>query len=388
MGKLVERSAQGEPRMFVRENSLRDESLSFARAWLDFVPPLPDHYLHSFAACHQRGARSVRLEPLNPTSLALARQIAYKYGHTVRINEGKDPADCLILLDPDAERLAARLHTLIDVPCQIIAPITRRYYQQQSYYLLTLPKAGTHLLYELMRSFHIGSGGSASPVRAGHWHCLLHGHPHTPAVPFFQELANHPRGGADHPFFAHPALFLYRNPMDVVVSETFYLIRKDRTPLAHFYATFTDAERCLSLIADDPLTSGIRDRVRSYVAWTRLPNVIPVSFEELIGGRGDGSDEAQQRTIWSLQLKLQVPGNPRQHGESIFNTESPTFRQGSINSHRSFFGTDHYQAFGRLNQDFMHELGYDMADAFAPGYLPRFVETFRCRPLQLQDVVA
>jgi len=32
----------------------------------------------------------------------------------------------------------------------------------------------------------------------------------------------------------------------------------------------------------------------------------------------------------------------------------------------------------------MHELGYDMDDSFEAGYLPRFVELFRRRPLQLQ----
>ena len=141
----------------------------------------------------------------------------------------------------------------------------------------------------------------------------MHGHTHTPAVRFFQDLANCPRSGADHPFFTHPALFIYRNPMDVVVSETFYLLRKEKTPLAHYYATFADAERCLSLIGDDALLGSIRERVRTYVAWSRLPNVVPISFEELIGGRGGGSDEAQQRTIWSLQLKLHVPGSPSEY---------------------------------------------------------------------------
>jgi hypothetical protein len=101
----------------------------------------------------------------------------------------------------------------------------------------------------------------------------------------------------------------------------------------------------------------------------------------LIGPQGDGSSEAQQRTIWSLQLKLHVPGRPQEHGARIFNPGSWTFRKGTINSHRQLFGTEHYQAFRELNQDFMHSLGYDMDDAFEVGYLPRFVELFRRRPL-------
>lgn len=361
-----------------------DEKPTFARACLDFVPPAPVHYLRSFIRCHHRGARSVRIEPANAASLSLARLIGNTYGEGVRVNDPTNPADCLILLDTDADALSARLHSLIDVPCQVIAPITSRYYQQQSCFLVTMPKAGTHLLYELMRSFQINLGGSAPPLRAGHYHSLIHNHTHTTAARFFEELANYPEGGATHPFFSHPALFIYRNPMDVVVSETFYLTRKEKTPLAHYYRTLSDHERCESLIATDPIIGCIRDRVRAYVAWPRLPNVIPISFEELIGSQGGGSDEAQQRAIWSLQLKLHVPGSPREYGASIFNTGSWTFRQGSINSHRQFFRAEHYEAFRTLNQDFMRELGYDMDDSFEVGYLPRFVEAFRRRPLQLQ----
>jgi len=302
-----------------------DEKLSFAGAWLDFVSPALDHYLQSFTRCYNRSARSVRIEPANATSIALARLIENTYGPAVRINDPKTPADCRILVDTDADALSARLHALIDVPCQVIAPITSRYYRHQAIYLLTLPKAGTHLLYELMRSFKIDFGGSAPPTRAGHYHSLVHPHTHTTATRFFEELADYPGGGADHPFFTHPALFIYRNPMDIVVSETFYLTRKEKTPLAHYYATFSDHERCQSLIAADPIIGCIRDRVRAYVAWPRLPNVIPVSFEELIGPQGGGSSEAQQRTIWSLQLKLHVPGSPREYGERVFNTGSWTF---------------------------------------------------------------
>jgi hypothetical protein len=359
-----------------------DAKLSFARAELDFVPPALDHYLRSFLGCYNRGARSVRIEPANAISLSLARLIENTFGAAVRIDDPKTSADCRILVDTNADSLSARLHALIDVPCQIIAPITSRYYRHQAFFLLTLPKAGTHLLYELMRAFHIAFAGPAPPMRAGYYHSLLHNHPHTPASRFFEELANWPGGGVHHPFFAQPALFIYRNPMDIVVSETFYFTRKEMTPLAHYYTTFSDRERCLSLIADDPIIKGIRDRVRAYVPWLSLPNVIPISFEELVGPRGGGSSEAQQRTIWSLQLKLHVPGSPQELSARLFNADSPTFRQGTINSHREFFRAEHYEAFRGLNQDFMHSLGYDMDDAFDAGYLPRFVELFRRRPLQ------
>ncbi|MGH7170363.1 MAG: hypothetical protein ACRELG_08820, partial [Gemmataceae bacterium] len=145
------------------------------------MPAAPVHYLRSFIRCYHRGARSVRIEPADATSISLARLIANTYGAAVRINDPTTPPDCWILLDTDAESLSARLHALIDTPCQVVAPITSRYYQQQSFYLVTLPKAGTHLLYELMRSFQIDFGGAAPPTRAGHYHSLVHSNTHTTA---------------------------------------------------------------------------------------------------------------------------------------------------------------------------------------------------------------
>ncbi len=85
--------------------------------------------------------------------------------------------------------------------------------------------------------------------------------------------------------------------------------------------------------------------------------------------------------MWSLQLKLQVPGSPLTHARRAYSEQSHTFRKGRINDHREFFTAEHYAAIRRLPQDFMHAFGYDLEDCFEDGYLPRFVDAFRLRPL-------
>ena len=53
-------------------------------------------------------------------------------------------------------------------------------------------------------------------------------------------------------------------------------------------------ERLLRLIDDPWLLGSIRERMGRYLGWMELGNVVPLSFEELVGPRGGGSDEQQR----------------------------------------------------------------------------------------------
>jgi len=238
----------------------------------------------------------------------------------------------------------------------------------------------------LLGAFQLTNGGlSQGPLSPDHFYFLSSGTSHAPAPPFFQGLVHLPRRGEDHPFFTTPTLFMYRNPLDVVVSEAFYLGDRRNTPLAGFYSRLKMEERLLRLIGEDPLVGSLRHRLSHYVPWLRLPNVIPISFEELVGPKGDGSLAEQLKTIWSLQLKLHIPGSPAWYAAAVFQESTRTFRRGMINSHREYFTEACYAAAQQLEQDVFHEFGYSLDDRFVRGYLPRFVGTFRRRPLELES---
>jgi hypothetical protein len=266
----------------------------------------------------------------------------------------------------------------------IVAPRTERHISRRSLFVLSIPKAGTHFVFHLLDSFGVVPGlGYKGAFAPNTYYFLGHDHPHIPATEFFDHLWNQPRGGGDHPFFTTPALFVYRNPMDVVVSEVFYYVKREKTALAHYYEDLSGEERCRRMIEGDVLTPSIRDRLLRQSPWLRLKNVLPLCYEEFVGPRGGGTLESQAKAIWALQLKLQIPGSPTVHGERTYTEKSATFRKGRIHGHKEFFRREHHEAFRRLPQDFMSAFGYAVDDDFVDGYLPRFVDEFRRRPLRL-----
>src|SRR3990172_9957842 len=102
---------------------------------------------------------------------------------------------------------------------------------------------------------------------------------------------------------------MYRNPLDILVSEATCLGGSGNGVASHYFQTLDDSTRIGELIYS-PLLGEFHERMGTFVPWLSFPNVIPVCFEELVGPKGGGSLDAQLRAIWSLQLKLHIPGVP------------------------------------------------------------------------------
>jgi hypothetical protein len=381
--------------------SARASDEGFSRATLEFVSRTGlEGYLAAARRLHEGGARRFRLRaPGSQAALAqaLSGRLTEHFSEItccVAVDEGAshgEPAvataggsEAVFLLEHNASALSTALMEFIDVPASIVAPITEHYFRRRALFMITVPKSGTHMLFELLGAFQLTNGGLAEgPLSPDHFYFLSSQTSHTPAPEFFKSLVSLPERGAGHPFFATPTIFMYRNPLDIVVSEAFYLGERRNTPLAGFYSQLKMEDRLLRLIGEDPLVGSLRQRLGHYVPWLRLPNVIPISFEELVGPKGDGSLAEQLKTIWSLQLKLQIPGSPAWYAGAVFQESTRTFRKGAINSHREYFTEECYAALRRLEQDVFHEFGYSLDDRFIPGYLPRFARSFRRRPLQV-----
>ncbi len=359
-----------------------------AKEWreaeLTLVGPHPQQYADAIRRLQAQGCRSFLMRPSDPR---LAAWLRSQFGVGLHLLEEAGAAnspDAILIPPVSAARLDTELLRYLDHPVRLIGPITERHIAQQALFMLSIPKAGTHLLFHLLNAFGLTARlHFDNELAAGKYYFLVHDHSHVFASEFVEWLSTQPRGGAGHPFFATPALFIYRNPMDVLVSEVFYYVKGDRTALAHFFQDMPLDELCLHLLRDESLIPPLRQRILGRAPWALLKNVIPLSYEELVGPRGGGTVEAQARAIWSVQLKLQVPGSPLAYGERAYAEGSATFRKGHINSHKEFFREQHYREFRRLPQDFMEVLGYSLEDNFCEGYLPRFVDTFRRRPLRL-----
>lgn len=273
------------------------------------------------------------------------------------VDAGSREDPCIVLLHENPSDLSGALLRLLDLPGgSVIAPITSHYWKRKPLFMISIPKSGTHLMYELVSAFGYRQGGNSSDDPAGGTAYFINSmNPHTPTTFLdFKESSSN----LYHPFMRCPALFSYRNPLDIVVSEANYY-HKDGRSAFWSYLSGLDLDGRVRLLINDPFMLGtIRDRVMPFLGWLGLKNVIPLSYEELVGARGGGSEELQTRLIWSLQLKLHVPGNPREYASRIYNDASPTFNSGQLGTHQRALSKEALRSFLSLPQDFMSQLGY------------------------------
>ncbi|MGH7927714.1 MAG: hypothetical protein ACREQV_07955, partial [Candidatus Binatia bacterium] len=270
----------------------------------------------------------------------------------------------------------------------VIAPQTSRYYARNPLFLISIPKAGTHLLYNLTQKMGYRDGVELVDfAQPAYWYCLEYSNSHTAAPDFFIDTVRRsPFGNRAHPFPRTPTLMIYRNPLDILVSEANWYHRDGKASFHGYLSGLSFDERVERLISDPWLLGSIRERVGRFAAWLDFPNVMPVSFEELVGMQGGGDNRVQADLIWSLQLKLQVPGRPDDIVEGLFDRDSPTFFSGNVGGYRKALSDSALAKFNALDQDFMDIFGYGGSDRTSAPFPPRRSEEFRRRSLQLSMV--
>lgn len=250
-------------------------------------------------------AQHVHIVPRGPKALALAQEI---FAHrpdlllTTASDAGPPPAPPFCLGDPgdadaivllynsaDAEAIADALLGEVERKAGLVlAPKSSGYFEARPLYVVSVPKAGTHLLFELVHAFGYSSGElNGDRPKEGHWHCLEYSNTHTRAPDFFiDSVRRAPYGNRQHPFARTPTVFMYRNPLDILVSEANYYPKSGRTIYSNYFDGLEFNERIKCLISDPWLLGSFRDRMAAFVPWFRFSNVLPVSFEELVGEQG------------------------------------------------------------------------------------------------------
>lgn len=356
---------------------------------LEFVAPDPGAYFAPLERLMAAGAKRIRVSPDNELSRRF-RELASASGRGAALHSGQDgtagDGDAIFLFHTSGPELARALLACVDLPGgAVVAPVGDAHFSKRALFILSIPKSGTHLLYELANAFGYSFAGSApDDARPGSWYFVDAMNSHTPTSFLRFEESSY---NLYHPLLKSPALFIYRNPLDVVVSEANYYHEDGRSAFWSYLSERSFEERLLKLIDDPWLLGSIRERMGRYIGWMDLQNVIPLSFEELIGPNGGGTLADQTALIWSLQLKLQVPGEPAQLGNKVFNENSATFHAGQIGSYRKHFTEAAYRKFLSLPQDFMEAMGYS-CQATAADAMPRRAAEFRRRPLKLSELDA
>ena len=291
-----------------------------------------------------------------------------------------DIADVDLVFVPasHAHDVSSVLHTCIDRNVAVIAPITDHHCSRRTIFLLSIPKSGTHMVIRLLDLMGLVRSPERDP-QPGTWSTPVGYHYHAPCKDLVAGDWFDPMGR--QLLFRSPAIFVYRNPLDIVVSELDWFVRPEHTFSGYLKCLDGRPQQLDHLIADSTVMGTIRDRINRYAGWMNFNNVIPVSYEELVGKAGGGSDIQQLDAIWAMQLKLHVPGNPAEYGACLYDPGSATFSKGRVGRHEEYFEERHFALFDSLPQDFMQSLGYVRGSGFSSK-----VSELKHRPLVIKEL--
>jgi hypothetical protein len=290
----------------------------------------------------------------------------------------------LVFTEQDGTRLAELLLACLDLnEVRVIAPVTERHFSRMPLFVVSIPKAGTHLVYELAQALGYAPGVELPDFpRPQTWYCVEYSNSHTVAKDFFVDSVRRaPFGNRHHPAVRSPILFAYRHPLDILVSEAHYYHCDGKTAFSGYFDGLNFEERVKRLIDDEWLLGSLRQRVGGFLPWLAMPNVIPASFEELVGEAGGGSQAAQYRLIWSILLKLQVDGCVAELASKVFNKDSATFREGRIGAWRTELTQAQVAQLEASCGDVLAAFGYS-TQAESPK-LPERSPQLAARPLRL-----
>jgi hypothetical protein len=234
---------------------------------------------------------------------------------------------------------------------------------------ISLPKAGTHLLERavcLHPRLHRKMLATVWPEALERWHglsglldTLSPGQVIVAHLPFEPDYPAALEAGGVR------ALFLTRDPRDIVLSQAHYAVQKPDHPFHQAFAGQSDLRGRVRVAIDGDPASGlpsIGDRLERYEGWLHGA-AETVRFEDLIGPNG-GGDASRQRDVVEriyrhLQLDIDGALVDRVCGE-LFSDASPTFRKGAIGGWRERFDEELTERFSaRVSDERLRAYGYE-----------------------------
>lgn len=142
------------------------------------------------------------------------------------------------------------------------------------------------------------------------------------------------------------AVFISRDPRDVVVSNLHHILRRPRHFLhATLKALPDDSARIEALIVGTDHCVGIAEQLRLTEGWRSDPDTLSLDFADLIGPQGGGGRDAQIHSIAAIARHIGADiseDDAARIGQEMFGTGS-TFRRGAIGGWKEHF-TDRLEA--------------------------------------------
>lgn len=162
-------------------------------------------------------------------------------------------------------------------------------------------------------------------------------------------------------------IFNYRDPRDVVLSMVNFL--SGRTSKG--FGNFSEFAVVNQILASKPTLSEQLDYALSdpsfpgYAAFEKAywllnhPNVCKVTFEELVGARGGGSDEAQRQAVDRVTQFLGADPAKVELKNDLFNSDAFSFFKGQIGSWRGEFSAEQEKKLKDRLGDMLVGYGYE-----------------------------
>lgn len=158
-------------------------------------------------------------------------------------------------------------------------------------------------------------------------------------------------------------IFNYRDPRDSLLSLVNYLLRRANEPYSEFprnliYAQILEAMPTAPARLDFAIEHMGKhvDKYRRNSWLLFHPSVAKLSFEELVGIEGGGSDDQQRAAILRVAEFLGVA--PRDEEFRLFDSSVRTFFRGQIGVWRDEFSPEQAKTFARLYGGVLRTYGY------------------------------
>jgi sulfotransferase 6B1 len=161
------------------------------------------------------------------------------------------------------------------------------------------------------------------------------------------------------------ALFLIRDPRDVVISNYKYVNEIDTTHFSHkFISGLPDDSARLTAVINgiDGAVASVAELWRRFDGWFTAPNTLVIKYEDLIGSQGGGGRQSQLATILAIGSHLNIElssGDIEYIARNVYSTKASTFRKGKIGTWKDVFTDEHVALFKAQTGDLLIRLGYE-----------------------------
>ena len=148
-------------------------------------------------------------------------------------------ADLVLVHDGSCSEVSRVLHACMELDAAVLAPVTAHHFSQRTVFLISIPKAGTHMLIRLFGLMGLARSPDRAP-RPGTWSTPVGREYHAPCRDLLANDWFDPMGR--QLLFRSPAVFVYRNPLDIVVSELDWFVRPEHAFSGYLNCCADEAE--------------------------------------------------------------------------------------------------------------------------------------------------